>query len=293
MLDNHRGPRKLRMVNTEPASAEPSDWQAACRRQAAAIEALTGLVARLRSGMTALKAENAELRAGRRGLDQRSTAASDRTPSVQARVALGMCAPAAARRAVTRMLAYHVAPELLERAKLTISDLVTSTVRYGGAAQEGYLTVRAFLTSDHLRLEVEDADSGGMVADAPTDDGFGLRLVHSLSERWGTERSADGTVRAWAELAVRDTGAHATNGRRDAGVAGVVGGPGEVHVVPVPRAGTWALILGSVAGALSEHTTQTAAEAAAREEALRRGCRRIVVHDRYHRTRADTVTALD
>jgi hypothetical protein len=67
--------------------------------------------------------------------------------------------------------------------------------------------------------------------------------------------------------------------------------PGEIHVVPVPRAGTWVLFLGSDAGAVSEHSTETAAESAAREEARRRGCTRIVVHDRYHRTRADTLGA--
>jgi hypothetical protein len=41
-----------------------------------------------------------------------------------------------------------------------------------------------------------------------------------------------------------------------------------------------------LAGSLSDHTSETEAESAARAHALKRGARRIVVHDRYHRTHA-------
>jgi hypothetical protein len=65
-------------------------------------------------------------------------------------------------------------------------------------------------------------------------------------------------------------------------------GPGrlsEVHVIPRPRAATWCVYIDAVAEALSEHISETAAESAARTQARTRGASRIVIHDRYHRTR--------
>jgi Uncharacterized protein conserved in bacteria (DUF2188) len=59
---------------------------------------------------------------------------------------------------------------------------------------------------------------------------------------------------------------------------------GEVHIVPRPRAGTWAIYVDAGADAVSEHPTETAAEAAAQTEALLRGVETVVLHDRYHRT---------
>ena len=320
MAEEQRGPRDPRVVEREAASVELAEWRATCRRQAAAIEGLTRMLGRLRSGVTALKAENAELRAGDGGLYERSrgsaTAEIDRAPTVQARIALGVHAPAAARRVVARVLEDHVAPEVLEHAKLAISELVTNSVCHGGVAHDGYATVRVFLRSDRLRLEVEDPGLAAVpvlrAADAQSGKGFGLNIIQSLSERWGTERSAGGSTRVWAELSLSTTSTctdqpvgHATSesgndlsrmgGRRrtHTKTVRVLDRPGEVHVVPVERAGTWALFVDSVAGALSEHTTETAAESAAREEALRHGCERIVVHDRYHRTRANTLAAID
>jgi hypothetical protein len=57
----------------------------------------------------------------------------------------------------------------------------------------------------------------------------------------------------------------------------------ELHVVPRPRAGTWAVYIDAVA--LSEHTSETAAESAARATRARAGeGSKIVIHDRYNRT---------
>ena len=59
----------------------------------------------------------------------------------------------------------------------------------------------------------------------------------------------------------------------------------DLHVVPNERAGTWNVYDARIARAMSEHSTETEAEAAARVSARVRGGRRIVIHDRYHRTR--------
>jgi hypothetical protein len=61
----------------------------------------------------------------------------------------------------------------------------------------------------------------------------------------------------------------------------------EFHVVPRPRAATWAVYIDTVA--LSEHTSETAAESAARATQARAGGgSRIVIHDRYNRTHVVT-----
>ena len=59
----------------------------------------------------------------------------------------------------------------------------------------------------------------------------------------------------------------------------------EVHVVPVGRTGTWRVHDGDPAAPLSEHMSENAAEFAARIRARARGAERVVVHDRYYRTR--------
>jgi hypothetical protein len=47
----------------------------------------------------------------------------------------------------------------------------------------------------------------------------------------------------------------------------------------------------AAAEALSEHTSETAAESAARTQARTCGAARIVIHDRYYRTRVGTPAA--
>jgi hypothetical protein len=56
----------------------------------------------------------------------------------------------------------------------------------------------------------------------------------------------------------------------------------ELHVLPDPRRATWQV---TGPGASSEHATANEAERAARSEAERGRCDRIVLHDRYGRTR--------
>lgn len=57
----------------------------------------------------------------------------------------------------------------------------------------------------------------------------------------------------------------------------------EVHVIPDERT-TWRVYETDAAEPLSEHTSATAAELAARARALDRAVERVVVHDRYYRT---------
>jgi uncharacterized protein DUF2188 len=59
----------------------------------------------------------------------------------------------------------------------------------------------------------------------------------------------------------------------------------EVHVVPVERTGRWRVTEDEGPTPEAEFDTQTAAESAAQAWARRRFGTRIVIHDRYHRTR--------
>lgn len=200
-------------------SAELAELRAACRRQAAVIEALTRVVGRLRTGVTALKAENAQLRAADRGFDR----AEDRSSAMGTRIAVGVHAPAAARRFATRVLDDRVSRLVLERSKLVLSELVTDRLCHGSVAQ-GYLTVRVLVGSDEVRLEVEDS-ADRFPASPAWEPRLGLRIIESLSERWGRERCADGSTRAWAVL---------TQSPADP-AANAAPAAGEVHALPIGR----------------------------------------------------------
>src|SRR4051794_36137271 len=150
-----------RTVERDGASAEIARLRATCRRQAWAIETMTRVLANLRTGVAALKAENAELRAshGRAG-NLRSAADVGWTPDagecVEAWVPLDARAPGAARLVVGRVLGERCAAVVLERAKLVMSELVTNSVRHsGGAAGEG-VVFRVCLVPGGFRFEVED-----------------------------------------------------------------------------------------------------------------------------------------
>ena len=56
----------------------------------------------------------------------------------------------------------------------------------------------------------------------------------------------------------------------------------EVHVIPDQR-GAWRVYDSDTAPPLSEHTSATEAELAARARAGERNADQVVVHDRYHR----------
>lgn len=197
------------------------------------IDALVRAVGDLRKGVGALKAENAELRSERRRMhrDDEEVAAA-RTPArgsrVEEQISLGVNAPATARRVVAAALAERVPAAVIERAKLTISELVTNSVCHSGTCLGAHAVVRVELRDGCLRLEVEDPGQGGAVV-RRTGGGFGLQVVETLSERWGSERRAGGSLRVWAELSLAAP-------RTDEAPAPSVDAPRPpVHVVPESR----------------------------------------------------------
>ena len=206
--------------NGRPSSVERSgssselDWlRAERRRQAQAIGVLGDAVGSLRRGARALKAENAELRAESDRVGRwRGPAGAhvngrvDGGERVEARFALDVRAPGAARAVVAGCLGEHVASSVFHDAQLLVSELVTNSVRHSGVPAGSEVIVSVSVTPGMVRVDVEDPGHAGAIAphapDLGTGGGYGLNLVQALSERWGMERVAEGGTRVWAQLAL-------------------------------------------------------------------------------------------
>jgi anti-sigma regulatory factor (Ser/Thr protein kinase) len=107
-------------------------------------------------------------------------------------------APGRARRAV-EAFAGGLGTEMAADAKLMTTELITNSVKYGGAGD-----ISLALRSDepgHLRVEVADHGEGfapgGRDGPAAEAGGWGLHLVQTLADRWGVRD--DGT-RVWFEI---------------------------------------------------------------------------------------------
>lgn len=100
---------------------------------------------------------------------------------------------------VEQRLRGRVADRVVDDAKLVATELVNNAVVHG----EGRITLRTGLSGDAVRVEVIDEGAGSapaIRADAQRDapGGRGLRIVETLSARWGT---FEGTTHVWADIA--------------------------------------------------------------------------------------------
>jgi anti-sigma regulatory factor (Ser/Thr protein kinase) len=180
-----------------------------CRHQGVVIDALSEAVSTFRRGATALKAENAELRAELVRLRERRRSpagAAGRLADgdlVELVIAPDTRAPGAARDFVVVCLEQRVAASALDSAQLLMSELVTNSFRHSGAPMDD-ITVSVELMPDWFRIGVQDSGADAVIAVRPVDlvtgGGFGLNLVQTLSERWGVERLAGGGTQVWAQL---------------------------------------------------------------------------------------------
>jgi serine/threonine-protein kinase RsbW len=191
--------------------SELDQLRAMCRRQAGVIRTLGEAIAVLRTGASALKAENAELRATGEWMRDRHArspagSATEAMEMTEVRLPLDVKAPAAARAIVTTRLRDRLAAPAFDRAELVTSELVSNGVVHSDASAGAALVFRLELSQDAVRVEVEDPGRRGVVAPrAPSLEGgggFGLHLVQQLSERWGLERVGTGGTRVWASVPV-------------------------------------------------------------------------------------------
>lgn len=86
----------------------------------------------------------------------------------------------------------------MEDARLVVSELATNALVHG----QGAIALTILRLDDRVRLEVIDEGSGAPAIREISEDrpgGWGLRIVETLSLRWGAH---EGTTHVWAELAL-------------------------------------------------------------------------------------------
>jgi serine/threonine-protein kinase RsbW len=119
-------------------------------------------------------------------------------------VAAGLDAPATARAAVAPWLATRMSERLLGDVQLLLSELVTNSVLHAQGPGHAAIRVSVEICDGLVHLEVEDGGDDAVIAPRPPDHehggGFGLYLVESLAERWGSRH--DGSTCVWADLAI-------------------------------------------------------------------------------------------
>ncbi len=107
-------------------------------------------------------------------------------------------APWHARRAVER-LGDRIDPEIAPDVMLLVSELVTNSVKYGGA---GPVRLEVRERDGRLRAEIIDQGVGFTPIERDGDldrvGGWGLHLVESIATRWGVQGGR--RTRVWFEI---------------------------------------------------------------------------------------------
>lgn len=114
--------------------------------------------------------------------------------------------------------AWHIPDDVLETAKLLMSEFVTNGVFCTGRAvgsampapeeHVAILHARVELHRDVIRVAVWDSDPSAPVVQTPTDDsesGRGLVLVTALARNWGFYFPPAGGKVVWADIALSDS----------------------------------------------------------------------------------------
>ena len=99
-------------------------------------------------------------------------------------------------------------PDQLGDVRLLVSELVTNAIRHADLAAEDAIRLIVTVSSTRIRVEVRDPGRGFDVSASPTDParsaGWGLFLVETLADRWGSERQ--GGTYVWFELDLPESG---------------------------------------------------------------------------------------
>jgi anti-sigma regulatory factor (Ser/Thr protein kinase) len=135
---------------------------------------------------------------------ERPDAGGDHPPVATLRLTLPARASAArtARRHLAE-LAAHVPTEVLDTARLLVSEVVGNAYRHAGLGPDDPIRLRVRV-ADRVRVEVVDGGRGFDGRPRPAVGphevgGYGLVLVDRLASRWGVSRRG-GVTRVWFEL---------------------------------------------------------------------------------------------
>jgi serine phosphatase RsbU (regulator of sigma subunit)/anti-sigma regulatory factor (Ser/Thr protein kinase) len=113
----------------------------------------------------------------------------------------GPRAPSAARAALDALHAQGLEPDQAQSARLLVSEIVTNSVRHGGATADDWIGLDVELSPELLRVQVSDRGPGfrpsPTLAPPEQPNGRGLFLVSELADRWGSDEHGR---RVWFEL---------------------------------------------------------------------------------------------
>jgi PAS domain S-box-containing protein len=128
--------------------------------------------------------------------------AMGRERAMNLRLAGGAHAPAVARAALDSSLPAGALGEAdAHTARLLVSEIVTNSVRHGGAGEDDWIGLDVAISPAALRVEVSDNGPGFSaepVHPEPDDiGGRGLFLVEQMADRWG---HAEAGTRVWFEV---------------------------------------------------------------------------------------------
>jgi anti-sigma regulatory factor (Ser/Thr protein kinase) len=123
------------------------------------------------------------------------------------RISLNLEAPSRARRWVHD--AVSLDPMAEEIVVLLLSELVSNSVRHSGRSSEEPVDILVRQVGPAVHVEVVDPGLGEVIEPQPSSDHLGLRILDTLSDRWGVTH--DPTT-VWFDL---DEASRQTISRRD------------------------------------------------------------------------------
>lgn len=105
-----------------------------------------------------------------------------------------------ARAFVRDTLATSLSPSRLDAAELLMSELVTNAVRHSGLLSGDRIALSIDVSPRTVRIDVADAGAGfeASALRPRADGGWGLVLVDTMADRWGT--GADAPHSVWFEI---------------------------------------------------------------------------------------------
>ncbi|MFL5737830.1 MAG: ATP-binding protein [Actinomycetota bacterium] len=112
-------------------------------------------------------------------------------------------ASSAGRRALDECLEGSSQSAVVDSVRIATSELISNAVRHGGLASGEEIRLTIDVTSDVVRVIVEQptgAEEAALVdsADRTGEGGFGLAIVEALTDRWGVSEDAPAFV--WFEI---------------------------------------------------------------------------------------------
>ena len=146
-------------------------------------------------------------------------------------------------RSAVRLLRRPIGPEQLPLIELLVTELVSNSVKHGGAGPDNPVRLELVVSDQAVRVEVSDLGPGFKPIPQPTPapdgtGGWGLIVVDRSASRWGIRR---GGRCVWFELERNGAShTHSPHGSRDAPARAATNGVANSGIVPQRASSTLA-----------------------------------------------------